>query len=87
MNARSTLRVKFDIAQLVASQKLAFTNYPAICELESKHGVNVGLSLLELECWQDIVTFKERRIYQKFVWGQLSFLSSHGWVTVVYNNR
>ena len=42
------LRIKFDIAQwhLVASRKLAFTNYPSICELESKHGVNVGQSYI-----------------------------------------
>ena len=41
---KSTLRVKFDIAHFVATQKLAFTNYPALCELETKHGVDVGLA-------------------------------------------
>lgn len=41
-DTKSTLRVKFDIAHFVATQKLAFTNYPALCQLETKHGVNVG---------------------------------------------
>ena len=39
---KATLRVKFDIAYFIATQKLAFTNYPAMCELQEKHGVNVG---------------------------------------------
>ena len=39
---RQTLGVKFDIAHFVAIQQLAFTNYPALCELEAKHGVDVG---------------------------------------------
>jgi hypothetical protein len=39
---RKMLRVKFDIAHFVATHKLAFTNYPALCQLEAKHGVNVG---------------------------------------------
>ena len=38
---RKTLRVKFDIAHFVVTQRLAFTNYPALCQLESKHGVEV----------------------------------------------
>ncbi len=43
-DARITLRVKFDIAHFIATQKLAFTNYPVLCQLEEKHGVNVGIS-------------------------------------------
>lgn len=39
---RKTLRVKFDIAHFVATQHLAFVNYPALCQLESKHGVEIG---------------------------------------------
>ena len=33
---------KFDIAYLVAREKLSFRKYPAICELEAKHGVDLG---------------------------------------------
>ena len=39
---RERLKVKFDIAYFVAMEKLAFTKYPKICELEARHGVNVG---------------------------------------------
>ena len=39
---RKALMVKFDIAHFVAKQRLAFANYPALCQLESKHDVEVG---------------------------------------------
>ena len=39
---QSKLRLKFDIAFFVASEQLPFTKYPAICELEERHGVNLG---------------------------------------------
>ena len=39
---KAKLRIKFDIAHFVATEKLAFTKYPRICELEAYHGVNVG---------------------------------------------
>ena len=38
------LRHKFDIAYLVATEKLSYLKYPNICELERKHGVDIGLS-------------------------------------------
>ncbi len=41
---KEMLRIKFDIVHFIATQQLAFTNYPALCELEKKHGVNVGVS-------------------------------------------
>ncbi len=39
---RQTLGIKYDIAHFVAIQQLAFTNYPALFELETKYGVDVG---------------------------------------------
>ncbi len=36
------LRVKSDIAHFIATEKLAFSKYPVLCELEAHHGVNVG---------------------------------------------
>ena len=39
---KKTLRVKFDIAHFVAVQQISFGNYPALCNLKSKHGVVVG---------------------------------------------
>ena len=38
---REKLRCKFDIAYLLAKE-LSFRKYPAICELEVRHGVNLG---------------------------------------------
>jgi len=38
------LRKQFDIAYFVASHKLAFNKYTAICNLESHHGVDIGTS-------------------------------------------
>ena len=43
-DAKETLRKKFDIAHFVATEKLAFSKYPSICELEAHHGVNIGSS-------------------------------------------
>ena len=40
--AMTRLHVKFDIDHFVATEKLAFSNYPALCELEAHHGANVG---------------------------------------------
>ena len=45
-DTRGPLRVKFDIAYFVATEQLAFTKYPSICELEARHGVDVGTSYL-----------------------------------------
>lgn len=39
---RRKLRTKFDITYFVATEHLAFLKYPKICELEERHGVNLG---------------------------------------------
>ena len=38
------LKVKFDIAYFVATEKLPYMKYPKICELEARHGVKIGTS-------------------------------------------
>ena len=38
---REMLRRKFDIAYLLGKEKFSFRKYPAICELEVHHGVNL----------------------------------------------
>ena len=43
-DSKAKLRVKFDIAHFVATEKLAFTKYPSICKLEEHHGIDVGTS-------------------------------------------
>ena len=39
---RERLKVKFDIAYFVAAEKLPYTKYSKLCELEARHGVQVG---------------------------------------------
>ena len=41
---KSELRVKFDMAYFVAREKMAFSKYPKLCELEARRGVSVGTS-------------------------------------------
>ena len=37
---------KFDITYFVATQKLAYSKYPAICDVEKRHDVNIGSTYL-----------------------------------------
>ena len=39
---RERLKVKFDIAYFIATENIAFTKYPKICDLEARHGVRLG---------------------------------------------
>ena len=41
---KSQLRVKFDLAYFIAREKMAFSKYPKLCELEARHGVSLGTS-------------------------------------------
>ena len=43
---QSKLRFKFDTAFFVASEQLPFIKYPRICELEQRHGINLGAAYL-----------------------------------------
>ena len=39
---KSQLRVKFDLAYFIAREKMPFSKYPKLCELEARHNVPVG---------------------------------------------
>ena len=39
---RARLQKKFDITYYLSKEKLPFRKYPGICELEARHGVNIG---------------------------------------------
>ena len=41
-NDQATLRKKIDIVFLLAQEKLSFRKYSSICELEERHGVQLG---------------------------------------------
>ena len=56
---RKRLRAKFDI---VATEQLAYRKYPRICELEARHGVNLGSSYMHENAGKDIVHYNYRRI-------------------------
>ena len=38
----ATLRKKFDIAYFIAKEKLAFSKMKPLCELEERHGADLG---------------------------------------------
>lgn len=54
---RRKLRAKFDIAYFVATEQLAFRKYPRICELEARHGVNLGSSYLHENAGKEFVHY------------------------------
>ena len=41
---KARLKRKFDIAYLVATESMSFLKCPVICELEKKHGLDIGVS-------------------------------------------
>ena len=45
-DTKSKLRKKFEIEYFVATQKLEYSKYPAICEVEKHHGVYIGSKYL-----------------------------------------
>ena len=64
---KELLKIKFDIAYFVATQKLAFTQYPALCELEVRHGVKLGTSYVNQNAGKTFCHFiaqsRRERIY------------------------
>ena len=54
---REKLKVKFDIAYFIATEKIAFTKYPKICDLEACHGVCVGATYRNDMAGKDFVHF------------------------------
>ena len=54
---RRKLKAKFDIAYFVATEQLAFQKYPRICELEARHGVNLGSSYLHENAGKEFVHY------------------------------
>ena len=51
---RGKLRVNFDIAHFVVTEKLPFIKYLQICELESHHGVDLGTLYINENAGQEI---------------------------------
>ena len=76
-NEREKLRNKFDIAHFVATQKLPFTMYPQICELEVHHGVCLGTSYINETAGKEIIHYiaESRRQELKQKLAQAKFFS------------
>ena len=54
---RKKLRMKFDTAYFVAVEQIAYQKYPKICELQIKHGVNLGSSYLNENAAKEFVQY------------------------------
>lgn len=80
---KKTLRVKFDIAHFVATQKLAFTNYPVLCQLEAKHGVDVGTAYRNQNAGKTFCHFiaesKREHLVESITKAQF-FFAPYGWI-------
>ncbi|CAB3993296.1 zinc finger 862-like [Paramuricea clavata] len=49
------MKIKFDVAYLVATEQMAFSKYPSICALEIRHGVDIGQSYLNANACKEFV--------------------------------
>ena len=54
---RKKLKYKFEIAHFVATEKLSFKNYPKLCPLEAKHGVDIGTTYTNEAAGRSFVHF------------------------------
>ena len=51
------LKLKFDIAYFVATEHIAYQKYPKLCELQIRHGVNLGTSYLNENSAKEFVQY------------------------------
>ena len=51
------LKMKFDIAYFVATEQIAYQKYPKLCELQIRHGVNLGCSYLNENSAKEFVQY------------------------------
>ena len=61
-DTKAQLRVKIDIAQFIATEKLAFAKYLALCELEAYHSMAVASGLTGLVLAGPVFTFRIPRL-------------------------
>ena len=54
---REKLKLKFDIANFVATENLPITMYPKICELEAHHGVHIGTSYINENAGKEMIHY------------------------------
>ena len=56
-DANNMLIINFDIAYFITTQKLVFTKYTALSELEARYGVNLGTSYVNQNVGKSICHF------------------------------
>ena len=54
---QAMLRYKFDVAYVVATEQLAFKKFPKLCELESRHGVKLGVLYRNEKACKEFIHF------------------------------
>lgn len=54
---RGRIRRKFDVAYFVATEKLSFVKYPRICDLEKRHGVDMGTSYINVSAGKNFIHY------------------------------
>ena len=64
---RKKLRCKFDIACSVAKEQLSLTKYPRLCELEPRHGVELGGAYLNYNAGKEFTHFIAEATRQKLL--------------------
>ena len=79
------MRVKFDIALFVATEKQPFIKYPQNCELESHHGVNLGTSYMNENAGKELIHYIAESRRQEL--RQKLFFFTSGWINRCCQHR
>ena len=61
------MRKKFDICYMMAKESISFSKYPAIVELESRHGVNLGPAYRTLDSVKVFTGYIAASLHQGFL--------------------
>ena len=69
---RDRLSKKFDIAYFVATEHLAFRKYEKLCELEIRHGVELGVSCQHRNACKEFIHYIAESIKENVVKAVLS---------------
>jgi len=64
---RQRMRKKFDICYVMAKQSIPFAKYPALIELESRHGVNLGPAYRTPDSAKAFTGFIATSLHQQFL--------------------
>ena len=66
-HTRASLKRKFDVAYMIAKEKLAFTKMKPLCELEERHGVDLGQGYKNDRACSTFIEFVAREQREKLM--------------------